>query len=328
MPVDTNGMSEWEKHNNSLETWSSGAFNMGRDHNTGDFGWGEYNLSTHQVTATTIYVVKLPGNVYKKIMIDGLVSGTYTFRYSDLDGGNEQTASLAKSNFQGKNFIYYSLKDNRSIDREPAAQNWDLLFGKYVDMAGPNLDIPYVVTGVLNNRNVTVAQVQTSYPATEPIPDEGAFNTKLNEIGYDWKAFAGTAYTISDDRAYFVKARDGGIYRLLFTSFTGGSTGAMTFTTELLGVSGVETAEEKLGTFALHPNVVSRRESLTLVYELKSGDAELAIHDLTGRNVAHSTLPTGEGLRRISVPVDLPSGVYIATVKQGGGVGSMRFVVR
>ena len=69
----------------------------------------------------------------------------YTFRYSDIDGSNEQTVNLDLAG-STKNFVYYSLDTNEEIDREPDQDKWDIVFTKYIDKS-----INYPVTGVLQN---------------------------------------------------------------------------------------------------------------------------------------------------------------------------------
>ncbi|HIP31124.1 MAG TPA: hypothetical protein EYG86_00025, partial [Crocinitomicaceae bacterium] len=108
------------------------------------------------ITGDRIFIIKLADGTYQKLIIEMLQGGVYTFKYADLDGENEVSASLTKSDYDGKNFGYYSIQNNTVLDREPVSPEWDLLFTKYVvDLGGGFL---YGVSGVLANVNVQVAQ--------------------------------------------------------------------------------------------------------------------------------------------------------------------------
>jgi hypothetical protein len=78
----------WPSLNNDITSWHRGAFNL---HSTSDFdlGWGIYNPITHFVTGDSLYVIELAEGGTKKLRIDVLASGVYTFTYANLDGSDE-----------------------------------------------------------------------------------------------------------------------------------------------------------------------------------------------------------------------------------------------
>lgn len=87
--VDTTGMaSSWTELNNSDTSWSHGALNQ---HLSGEFdlGWGVYNMITHVVEGDSVFIVKQAGGDWRKLRIDALASGAYTFTYAALDGSGE-----------------------------------------------------------------------------------------------------------------------------------------------------------------------------------------------------------------------------------------------
>ncbi|NJK87277.1 MAG: hypothetical protein HC906_16150 [Bacteroidales bacterium] len=53
-PVDTSGLQNWEKLNNSLEDWEVGAFSANMT-NHPDYGWGKYNDLTHDLFGSAIF---------------------------------------------------------------------------------------------------------------------------------------------------------------------------------------------------------------------------------------------------------------------------------
>jgi len=69
---------------------------------------------------------------FKKIMINDLTAGTYTFTYADVDGSNEKKKSVTKNDMKSQNFGYYSIVDEQVVTREPATEDWDLVFTEYI----------------------------------------------------------------------------------------------------------------------------------------------------------------------------------------------------
>ena len=131
-----------------------------------NYGWGVYDMNTHNLTGISLYIIKTRAASYKKIWIVNKLSAEqkYTFRYSDLDGSNEQTVNLDLAG-STKNFVYYSLDTNEEVDREPEKDKWDILFTKWIDKS-----INYPVTGVLQNIDVTAQESTDTDPAVKSIP--------------------------------------------------------------------------------------------------------------------------------------------------------------
>jgi hypothetical protein len=226
-PVDTAGYSGWVPLYNSDTTWTEGAFNMNATGHP-NYGWGVYDVNTHNLTGVALYIIKTRAGSYKKIWIMEKLSALqkFTFRYSDIDGSNENTVNLDLAG-STKNFVYYSLDSNEKIDREPDNDKWDVLFTKYHTLI-ENKD--YTVTGVLQNISVT-AQVSTDTdPASKIFPTTG-FLTSISTIGYDWKVINMQTfqYTIDDTRVFYVKDLSGAVHRIKFKTFEGSTTGNITF---------------------------------------------------------------------------------------------------
>ena len=80
---------------NSEISWYDGAFeNNSLGHP--DYGWGVYNMITHNVTGDSLYIIKTINGNWKKIWIQELTTaGEYIFKFSNLDGSNEITQSLS-----------------------------------------------------------------------------------------------------------------------------------------------------------------------------------------------------------------------------------------
>jgi hypothetical protein len=229
-PIDTTGFHSWTTLYNSDTTWAEGAFNMNATGHP-DYGWGLYDMNTHNLTGVSLYIIKTRAAAYKKIWIMNKLSAQqqYTFRYSDLDGENEETITLDLA-AGTKNFVYYSLDSNEEVDREPENDKWDLLFTKWIDRS-----IDYPVTGVLQNMDVTAQESTDTDPMSKVFPSTG-FLTNISTIGSDWKIINMETfqYTIDDTRVFFVQDLNGEVYRIKFNSFEGSATGNLTFDISIL----------------------------------------------------------------------------------------------
>jgi hypothetical protein len=223
--IDTTGYSKWPSLFNSDTTWVEGAFNMNATGHP-NYGWGNYDMVTHNLTGVSLYIIKTIKGSFKKIWIEKKLSSDqkYTFRYSDLNGANEQSVTLALAG-KNKNFIYYSLDTNTEIDREPEIDMWDLVFTKWIDR-GMN----YPVTGVLQNIGVPALESTDTDPLSEVMPSTG-YLSAISTIGADWKTINMTTYqySIDETRVFFVKDQNNKIYRIRFKTFEGSSTGNLTF---------------------------------------------------------------------------------------------------
>jgi hypothetical protein len=224
-PVDTIGFSSWAPMFNSDTTWNDGAFN-GNQTGHPNYGWGEYDMNTHNLNGVALYIIKTRAGSYKKIWIEDKLSAEqkYTFQYADIDGSNEYTVDLDLAG-STKNFVYYSLDSNEQVDREPDSDKWDLLFTKYIDRS-----ITYTVTGVLQNAGVTAQESTDVNPKSKVFPSSG-FLTAMSTIGSDWKVINMETfqYSIDSTRVFYVKDLSDNVYRLKFNSFEGSTTGNISF---------------------------------------------------------------------------------------------------
>lgn len=225
--VDTTGMSDWTPmYNNYADTtWQHGAFDRNALGHP-DYGWGVYSMTTHNVTGDSVFVVTYSDGAAKKLIIESRDAQTNSFmiKYADLDGQNEVSETLAMGDYLTKNMVYYSMTSGSMIDKEPAKDTWDIVFTRYFDET-----IPYIVTGVLSNNNVEVAELHDADTASNDY-SVAQFSKVISIIGSDWKDFdMGTfSYVLEENLVYFVKTNDK-YYKLVFTGFAGSSSGTMNF---------------------------------------------------------------------------------------------------
>ncbi len=323
--VSTPDEANWTPIHNSDTDWSQGALTYGNDLEQPDglnLGWGTYNMITHTIAGTKIYVIADGQGGYHKLRINSLMGGVYDFTYAGLDGGNEVNGSLAKPAFASKNFAYWSMSAHAALDPEPPTADWELLFTKYIGF----IPTPYALAGVLHNKGIEVLQVD-GVPAGQADPWSGPYSMDINTIGADWKTFDMNTFqwTFAEDRTYFVKDHAGSIWALIFTGYGGTATGEMTFTQELVSVASIE--EQAQLAFALYPNPV-RDGRLSMVLDAPMSQALLSLHDASGRLV-HEQLLTGiDGLSPRMVDVTaLRPGLYLARVQAQGHTRAARFVV-
>lgn len=314
--VDTTGVSGWRVLQNSDTSWSHGAFNQGLTTDEFDLGWGVYNMITHVVAGDSLFVIKLANGTWRKLRIDALAGGVFTFTHANIDGSDEQTGAINKVDYAGKNFAYWSIESNTALDREPLSADWDLTFCRYITF----IPEAYGVTGGLHNKGVVTARVAELPPADAVWTDAG-FSSHINTIGYDWKTFdMGTfTYVIDDSLSYFVKDVPGNIWKVVFTGFGGATNGNIEFTKELVSSADVQEAHGGPGTLVVYPNPASGGHVQVLL-DLPMNEATLTVLDVSGRQVI-ATRWTGLGalsVRELELS-GLPAGSYAVRVDHAGG---------
>ncbi|MDR6968269.1 hypothetical protein J2X31_002286 [Flavobacterium arsenatis] len=315
--IDVANEANWTRLYNSETIWERGAFDNGSETSSPfGYGWGVYNMATHKVTGTIIFVLKYANNTYKKVKMVEFFGG-YTFIYSSWDGtawSADQTAVVPNTSNPNNNFNYYSLETNAQVVAEPASTDWDLLFTKY--MAMQPSDVMYSVTGVLHHPDVQVAE-NASGASTDL-----TYSEDINTIGFDWKTLdmATFAYVVDTQKAFFVKLANGTIYKINFLTFAGSSTGVITFNQEdVTAQLGSETFENKV-TFGVYPNP-STDKKINLIYEMPSGNSDknlVTIYSITGAQMYQTTIDSNSGFFSKELDLNfLNSGMYLLKFDSG-----------
>jgi hypothetical protein len=306
--VDT---ANWTVIHNSDSSWTVGALNYGNDLDqpTGvNVGWGTYNMVTHVITGTHIYVIHSADDSWRKLRINSLLGGVFSFTYANLDGSGSYDATLAKSNFTGKNFGYWSFGSNATVDPEPPTTDWDLLFTKYYQLT----PYEYTVVGALQNKGVTAAQVD-NIPTDDADWTTVPFNENMNVIGSDWKVFdMGTfQYNIVPERTYFVKDVPGNIWKIVFTAFGGSATGDISFNQEMVSAVGIGENAAAQGRLLAWPNPVTNGTA-QLVLDVSASEGVLRVLNTAGQQMAEHHISGLAGLSTRTLDLGgLAKGVYI-----------------
>ncbi|MEM6965443.1 MAG: T9SS type A sorting domain-containing protein [Bacteroidota bacterium] len=303
---------------NDEVTWESGAFNQVADPNDlADIGWGTYG-GGGGVTGSRVFVIQLRSGVYKKLFFESLDGGVYTFKYANLDGSDEVTATVDKADYPGKSLAYYSIENDTELDAEPA--EWDLLFTRYKADVGTGTP-DYNVTGVLSNAGVSVAQADGIDPSTiaSSFTDfEDDYVDSIAAIGWDWKSFTNGSWNIVGERVYFVKTADEKIWMITFSNFQGSFSGVTTLTRQLMEESSsTNNLDKYLSTFKVFPNPAT--DVTNIVFDSKTYNEEAIIQIINplGQTVFEQQIDMDYGLNARSVPLDFPSGLYHVTMRIG-----------
>lgn len=327
--VDTNGLSTWNPRYNTDTSWAVGAMGAYADPgNWLDLDWGQYDMSTHIITGDSIYIIKLVSGDYKKLYIEKLSGGTFYFKFANLDGSSEKAEQVSKSQFTDKNLGYYSIVNETAVNREPNADKWDLVFTQYTAF----IPIPYTITGVLQNRGVSVAKAAN-------IPNKTAYNSwqahtlksEINTIGWDWKTHVGMGvYTVQDSLVFFVgidKQAGTEIWKLIFTGFEAAD-GKFVFDKQKLVAASVSNVEGKTATIALYPNPANG-SNVQVVYNLQANSktAMLQVTDLAGRTVYVQSLNNTAGTHTATLPNGFGAGLYIVSVTTDAGRVQQKLVM-
>ncbi len=318
--VDTTGMI-WTPLYNSETKWEEGAFiQLASETDPFDYGWGSYNIITHLVTGNKIFILELGDGSFKKVVIESLDLGTYSFKYADLDGENEVNESISGSDYSEKNFWYYSIQDEMVIDREPVSESWDITFTRYTSEIFPGAN--YTVAGALQNIGLQASEAR-GVEVDDALWTDYAFEDDINIIGSDWKFFnmAIFEYVIEDSLSYFVQDQTGNVWHLIFTDFGGSATGNISFTKEMVSATGLD--EDFAVDFAVFPNPAS--EQLNVVVPVEAEPVMARIIDMRGAVVALESWNSGIQ-HNINVS-GIPAGFYLLEVEVNGRLGHERLVI-
>lgn len=324
--IDVADETSWAQLYNSDISWNEGAFDKG----SATYGWGEYNMSSHHVEGTIIFVLKYSDGTYRKFINEDFYGG-YTFKYSTWDGSawsEDKTVTIPNSNNPNNIYNYYSLQNDEEVIAEPVASDWDLKFTKYTTELAPNT--MYTVTGVLHNDLVSVAE--NDEPNGMSNSSILTYSTDINTIGYNWKSFTGAGYSIASDKSFYVKYADDTIYRLYFTDFSGGSSGNLSFNFEnVTQALGIEKVGENI-TFGVYPNPVKLDKKINIIFDIQKvelNDNIVEIYNLVGKRVLRTKITNTQGFYEKEIDLNsLNSGVYILKFNSGGYQKSKKIVIQ
>lgn len=270
--VDTAGFS-FSNVYNSDSLWDNGAFsNLGTNHP--DYGWGTYDMRKHIINGSRLFIIKTQTGEFLKMVVDQMDSA-FTFRTANLDGTNLINHKHNKSEANGKNFLLTNLYNREIAVGNPLSKDWNLLFTKYITEVrqGPTVR-NMAVSGIKINAGCRVAERKGVDVASNDTSNL-VWNTKITEIGYDWKAFdrGSFKYNMVEDLAYFVALPNGQMWKIWFTDYVGGPEGKFVFNTQKVRSGASINKVISLNT-SIYPNPartytnISNRESTPILVDV------------------------------------------------------------
>ena len=317
---DTTGMASWTPLYNDVSQWEEGAFNRNALGHP-DYGWGIYNMASHSVFGDSLFLVKSADGQYLKLNIIKKISteNTYIIRYANLDGSNDYTDTLDVNPYKDRLLMAYSFTTG-IVDREPLLADWDLLFTRYHALVQ---NTPYPVVGVLSKPQVTIAQAEKVAP--DFVEFAGLeFQEVADVIGHDWKTINMTTFEwdITDSLAYFVKAGDAAVYKIVFEAFSGSATGTATFTQKLIQPSSINFT--RIDGVKVYPNPANDLLKIELSSSLNG--ATLIMTDLSGRVLLQQTIDNS--LVHELPLTGLTKGIYLMQIINQQNMFTSKVVVR
>ena len=312
--IDVNDLTD-RLYNDDKSWGNGGAFNQGRDESDFfDYGWGHYDRTIRTVVGDKVFAVKLRDGSWKKVQFQNLAVTEYNFRYADLDGSNTVTQKLEKTDHENSTIMLFSFETG---DFLPELDTWDLTFTRYATPVEQGGQIQtYVVTGVLANDGVRVAQADNVDPGAADIEDyRSELSSDSDIIGYDWKEFTGMSWALDERRAYFVQDLEGEEWKIRFLSFGGSGDGNTVF---LKGDPVATVNFHSINQFAISPNPTKGQTQLTFNWNDGTQNLKAQLFDLQGKELRNYDFSVNAGSNTIDLN-GLPneSGMYILQITDG-----------
>ncbi len=310
---------------NTDTSWDVGAFN--RTFDSPFCSWGIYNTITHKVTGDSLFLIKFQGGTWIKLWVIEKDYGNWKIRIGTP--GRDTTLNILHSNIRSNIFGYVNLLTGTVEYREPADSTWDVVFTRYNSLQ-PSQQVYYPSTGVLNNRGVVASKVSGIDKTTFMDYNANPFSRSISAIGADWKSFDNNTFQwkIADSTVYFVKAKDGDIWKLWFTGFGGSASGKSFFNKQKLFTVGLlDQNKQTMAKLAVYPNPAS--ENITLVLDNENlVQALITVSDLNGRTVAEQMYEVNKGMQTLQLPVSmLNEGIYLVSLESAGYKAVSKIVI-
>ncbi len=172
----------------------------------------------------------------KKISITSVNGTGYDLRIAEMNGTGLMTANVPKDPTRA--FTCYSFNGG-VVPIEPSLRSWDLVLTQFTHIFY-DLDLPYLVTGMLSAQGTRVARLRSSDFGQVSLSDtiSHPFSSRRDAIGYDWKtySFETSSYTVDPEIVYIVEDTEGYFHKMHFLDFYGplGQTGCPRF--EVIGL--------------------------------------------------------------------------------------------
>ncbi len=277
-------------------------------------------MTNHKVEGSALYAIELGNGTYKKLFIDELAGGIYSFRYADFDGSNLEQKTIDKSAYTNQTLAYFSFATNSTVTVEPST-GWDWVFTRYeTTLYSSGTPTPYTVTGILTNDNVEAVLADGINPSTVDHANYTTTIDSLTIIGHDWKSYDfSNGWEVDADRVYFIKTADSTLYKVQFVDFQGASTGQGTFMKTYIGQwTSIDNIQKNspLEQFQVFPNPASDQVNITFSLAKEQEDMQVQLRDLLGRLLFEKTIDAVSGLNALELNISsFEAGNYILSLQ-------------
>ena len=315
--IDTAGLQLVELFDQDTMLWMGGFNSFKNLTDVFNYGWGQYQFTSHSVVGDSLYLLQMPNGNYKKIVIDRLEYDTaYFFNFANINGTNPQSNKVNKKTYRTKNFVYFDVENNIIRDKEPAKTYWDLLFWQYKSPTLQNLTATEKV-GVFQNDGIAVFQ---STDANLNQCADQSYSYYANTIGKTWKGQATLipeSPEIFDTVNYYIKDYSANHYRLKFTDQWLSNQGIVRFSV-LRCAAGIENIQTS--PLAVYPNPANN----VIYLDLSSSEklVKITVFNQLGSEVKVDLI--NEKSLNIN---NLSNGIYFAHIVTNTGNYQAKFIV-
>jgi hypothetical protein len=308
---------------NNDQGWYQGAFNDVPSNDAFNFGWGQYDVVSHNIVGDSVFIVRANG-IYYKLIIEKLQAAptvTWTFSYENLStpAAAVQKTIVKSPKYDNNLFAYFNFATEADTNREPAITDWDFIINRYTtNSVGSGQGTNNNIVGILTNKGVLVTKAK-------PVDVDTAYNNfttytasmskVISVIGWDWKTLASfqpISYDVPDSTSYFMKDKGGDLWQMQPLAY---SAGKMIFRKRMLFPLAVTDVNSNINKMSVYPNPVS--QNMNVVLETKNASkAQVMITDFTGKIVSSSSTQLNIGLNALHIPCNhLPNGNYVLSIK-------------
>jgi hypothetical protein len=308
---------------NNDQGWYQGAFNDVPSNDAFNFGWGQYDVVSHNIVGDSVFIVRANG-VYYKLIIEKLQAAptvTWTFSYENLSSpaAAVQKTIVKSPKYDNNLFAYFNFATEADTNREPAITDWDFIINRYTtNSVGSGQGTNNNIVGVLTNKGVLVTKAK-------PVDVDTAYNNfatytasmskVISVIGWDWKTLASIqpiSYDVPDSTSYFIKDKGGDLWQMQPLAYNAGK---MVFRKRMLFPLAITNVNANIEAMSVYPNPAQQNMHL-LLEVINASKAQVMITDFTGKIVSSSSTQLNIGLNALHIPCNhLPNGNYVLSIK-------------
>lgn len=367
--LDTTGAVylQWTRNFDEDSSWTADAFSKNA---TGpnppppatatsiNFGWGDYILSNQQVLGARVYLLQTPNDDFYKVFVESKIQGTTKFRYASLDHSFDTTMTVVGNDFSSKSYVYIDMDNHEILDREPARNDWDLLFTRIQpDQTLPPPGNSFSRTGALSNtinlsanpgspniQGVSVAMVE-EFNVNDADYNDAQFSGNRNVIANRFQFTTMGSFSVYDTLGFFIQDRNENIYKFWFTGMNGGNPGNFNYDIPGNSISfnyekvfdaeeeeedpnSISNASENIDFHTIYPNPANDRAHLLFKAKDLKNNLQVSVYSITGKLVESVNVQTQIGLNTISLNTsNYQSGMYIVQIHNGNEVVSQKLIV-